>query len=246
MVAAHANLRHQNFFNPFNGGATELSDENVSAATDCQLHVSLPWLDPRYQFYSRHSNSGHPVTGQSRRLCLFDKLHENNTKKKSEILRHLDLIDELKFQINSQAQEQLFSQLKRNNHFLNMMSPGSHLMINRIIINDSNDTKNERVKKDIEKKLRRSTSLSILGKLISENHSNEPPSAIPPPQGIPSKSNSPDFCPPPRYSDSTSSVPFAQTDLPHESIKGTDKPTVLKKLDSLLDKIGTIPKKGHM
>ena len=188
MVSAHGNLRVEDFFNPHNGRLTESSESNITAAKAGTLEISIPWLDPRYQQHSGdHEKSCHPVTRSNNRFCLFDKLHQSNTKKREEILRHIDLVPQLRFQLNSQAQEQLFSLLKRNSYFLNMMGPGTHLLVNRLIINDHNVEKNNKFRSDIEKRVRCKTTLSDLGKIVSnERKGNSTFTPAPPAPNKPS------------------------------------------------------------
>ena len=75
----------------------------------------------------------------------------------------------MRHQINLQAQEQLFSQLDNNKRFLNMMNPGSHLLLNRSLLNVRNIEKNELCFKDMEKRLKCKLYISDLGRLITIN-----------------------------------------------------------------------------
>ena len=77
----------------------------------------------------------------------------------------------MRLQINSQAQEQLFSRLK-NKHFLNMMNPGNHLLLNRSLPNFRNIEKNELCLKDMEKRLKCKFYILDLGRLITYKRCN--------------------------------------------------------------------------
>jgi len=67
------------------------------------------------------------LTGSEVHYCLYDTFHERNTKNPKDILRRLGLVPELAGRINSQVAEQLFSIMKKNNYFMNMLSPSEHV-----------------------------------------------------------------------------------------------------------------------
>ena len=104
-------------FSPFEGMVAEPTEENVTAAKEEKLNISLPWLvdeteapvPPR----SAQSADVHPVTGSNHHLCLFDRFHEGNVKREEEVLRRLDNVEQLKGRLNSQKDEKLHT---RYNH----------------------------------------------------------------------------------------------------------------------------------
>lgn len=72
-----------------------------------------------------------PLTGSSEHYVLYDRFHENNTKDSCDKLRKIQLVPELAGRINSQCAEQLFSQMRKNSYFLNVMKPTSHVFLMR-------------------------------------------------------------------------------------------------------------------
>lgn len=63
-------------------------------------------------------------------IMLFVTAFMRNTKDPKDVLRKVELVPELRGWANSQCAEQLFSGLRKNNHFLDMMSPSSHIFFN--------------------------------------------------------------------------------------------------------------------
>ena len=95
--------------------------------------------------------------------CLFDKFHENNTVKEEEILRRTRYVSGLS--INTQVQEQFFSQQTRKNYFLNYMSPSKHLFIMRQMFDDWNIDHCDRNAKRLEAIIGRKAHLTTTGVL---------------------------------------------------------------------------------
>lgn len=138
-LATHANHRVPETFHPHGGRLLEPTENNIAQATTGDLKVNLPWI---------HNNKkvsdpdGHPRTGSSARYALYDRFHEDNTKDKSDVLRKMEQVPEICGWVNSQTAEQLFSGMTRNNHFLNMMTPSSHVFLMRNILHYYNHNKN--------------------------------------------------------------------------------------------------------
>ncbi len=68
------------------------------------------------------------------------------------MLRTIGLVPELAGKINSQCAEQLFSEVKRNNYFMNMLRPSAHIFLSRTSFTTGNLARN-RKKLDQFKKL---------------------------------------------------------------------------------------------
>ncbi|KAK1885425.1 Lysine--tRNA ligase [Dissostichus eleginoides] len=114
--------------------------DNIKQAKDGKLKVSLPWLNCKKLVPDPEC---HPITGSAEHYALYDRFHEDNTKDARDALRRLGLVPQLAGQINSQVAEQLFARMKKNNYFLNMALPTTHLFLMRNIIHHYNVHKNK-------------------------------------------------------------------------------------------------------
>ncbi|CAI5669792.1 unnamed protein product [Oreochromis niloticus] len=167
-LVAHTNLRVPDKlpFHPHEGRLAEPTEENVKAAQDGSLKVSLPWLHERMDSVNENP---HPVTGSSDHYVLYDRFHEGNTKDPKDILRRIQLVPELKGWLNSQVVEQFFANMRKSNYFLSNMSPSTHVFLMRNITHHYNTVTN---KKLLERQLRHgrlgkiNISLSALGQAV--------------------------------------------------------------------------------
>ena len=100
------------------------------------LSVPMPWLHEnrslnkeQIQATQEHdySTTVHPITGVSARYCLFDKLHEGNTKQEIEVLRRTEHVPELNGIINTESEEQLHNAMGRDRYFMNSMNAVRHI-----------------------------------------------------------------------------------------------------------------------
>lgn len=83
--------------------------QNITAAKQNKLKISLPWLTEMLQ---NPDKDGHPCTGTPDHYVFYDKFHEANTKDPQEVLRRIILVPELQGSLNSQvAKQQLQKQL---------------------------------------------------------------------------------------------------------------------------------------
>nr|XP_021322232.1 uncharacterized protein LOC110437946 [Danio rerio] len=141
-LATHMNLREPESlpFKPFEGRLRAPTPDNIAKAKDGKLKVSLPWLNCKKNI---PDTEGHPITGSAEHYALYDRFHEDNTKDPRDVLRKLDLVPQLAGKVNSQVAEQLFSRMKKNNYFLNMALPSTHLFLMRNIIHHHNMHRNE-------------------------------------------------------------------------------------------------------
>ncbi|XP_049339463.1 uncharacterized protein LOC125804568 [Astyanax mexicanus] len=151
-LATHTNLRKPETlpFSPYEGRLLEPTEENITLATTGQIKVNLPWLVNKKPVPDKNA---HPLTGSSEHYALYDRFHEANSKDVREVLRKLELVPELCGWVNSQCAEQLFSGMKKNNHFLNMMTPSSHVFLMRSILNHYNNYRNLKTLENMKKNL---------------------------------------------------------------------------------------------
>ncbi|KAL1250956.1 hypothetical protein QQF64_018752 [Cirrhinus molitorella] len=142
-LATHTNLRYPEAltFTPHEGRLADPTDDNIKMAKEGKLKISLPWLNVKKQVPDSH---GHPITGSAEHYALNDKFHEENSKDKRDVLRKIGLVAQLAGKVNSQVAEQFFSKLKKNNYFLNMTLPSTHVFLMRSIIHHHNSQKNLR------------------------------------------------------------------------------------------------------
>lgn len=149
-LASHTNRRQPENppFRPFEGRLADHTPENIKLAADRLLKVSLPWLKhPK----ATPDTDGHPLTGSSQHFALTDVFHEGNSKDERDTLRRIGLVPELAGRINSQAAEQLFSGMRKNNYFLNMLTPSGHIFLQRNILHVYNTERNQKAKDNYAK-----------------------------------------------------------------------------------------------
>ncbi len=103
------------------------------------LKVKQPEKDP----------TCHPLSGSSEHYSLYDRFHEYNTKDQKDGLRRVNLVPELSGWLNTQTAEQLFAGMRKNNYFMNMLTPSAHVFLMRSIIHHYNKSKNESVKESV-------------------------------------------------------------------------------------------------
>ncbi|XP_016302132.1 uncharacterized protein LOC107658183 isoform X1 [Sinocyclocheilus anshuiensis] len=140
-LSKHTNLRAPEKLpiSPFEGRLVEPTQDNTELAKCGQLKVSLPWLDEKTRG-TESDPHGHPVTGSSDHYVLCDRFHEGSTED-GDVLRKLTLVPQLADKVSSEIAEQLFAQMKKNDYFLNMSLPSTHLFQMRNIIHHYNENK---------------------------------------------------------------------------------------------------------
>ncbi|XP_073715712.1 uncharacterized protein [Misgurnus anguillicaudatus] len=118
----------------------------------------------------------HPLTGSSDHYCLCDVFHQSNSKDNRDVLRTIGLVPELAGKINSQCAEQLFSEVKRNNYFMNMLRPSAHIFLARNILHHRNLTRNRKKLEQFKKLFSGSPNLQLdsNGKVILAGPEPEP------------------------------------------------------------------------
>ncbi|XP_051781949.1 uncharacterized protein LOC127527376 [Erpetoichthys calabaricus] len=149
-LATHTNLRvpEKLPFSPFEGRLAEPTESSLALATCGKLKVSLPWLNTKKVMADP---DGHLTTGSSDHYALYDRFHESNTKDRRDILRKLTLVPQLAGRVNSQVAEQLFAKMRKNNYFLNMTMPSTHLFQMRNIIHHYNQNRNNNILNRLKK-----------------------------------------------------------------------------------------------
>lgn len=141
-LVTHTNLREPDRlpFSPYEGRVAAATPENISTAKKGELKRNLPWLHLKK---APPDLNGHPVTGSAEHYALYDTFHQYNTKDEKDALRVIGLVPELCGWINSQTAEQLFSCMRKNNYFMNSLSPSSHIFLMRNILHHHNDRVNQ-------------------------------------------------------------------------------------------------------
>lgn len=130
------------------GDFLDPTDDNIRLASADKVKVSLHWLTTKKPV---PDENGHPMTGSSERYALYDRFYEANTKDPKDVL--FKLVPELRGWANSQCAEQLFSGMRENNHFLNMMSPSSHIFLMGNILHHYNNERNAKTIETMKKTL---------------------------------------------------------------------------------------------
>ncbi|XP_027881588.1 uncharacterized protein LOC114149740 isoform X1 [Xiphophorus couchianus] len=130
------------------GRLVEPTPENIRQATEKNLAVNLPWLKHRKE---PGDKGGHPVTGSLERYCLSDVSRRGNSKDDEDVLQRIEMVPELAGRLNSQCAEQLFAGMRKNNYFLNTLTPSTHVFLQRNILHHFNLRKNTEAKQGILK-----------------------------------------------------------------------------------------------
>ena len=81
---------------------------------------------------------------ESGMYLLYDRFHQNNSKKPSAVLRFMGLVKRLK-NVNSQHAEELNRIIRRYSHSLNMCSPELSFNLLKRILSALNSEKNEQI-----------------------------------------------------------------------------------------------------
>lgn len=90
---------------------------------------------------------GHPVSGSAEHHALYGTFHHHNTKDYRDSLSLVKLCDWL----NSQVAKQLFSEIRKNNYFMNLLSPTSHIFLIRNILHHRNKHINQKALQELTK-----------------------------------------------------------------------------------------------
>lgn len=132
-LATHTNSRVPDKppFHPHEGKPAAQTTKNLTKAVHRKLKVSLPWLREKLE----HSEeNGHPITGSNHHYAL----HQGNTKDPHDVLRRVNLVPELKDCVNNKSVKRLLAYMRKNNYFLNSMTPSTHVFLMRNMIQHRN------------------------------------------------------------------------------------------------------------
>lgn len=138
-IAILVNKTEPGFFNPYDGKPYPSTKENIDLATAGQLEKHFPWWNSSTD---HHRGKLHPVTGTTERYSLFDRFHEKNSSQCEDVLRRLKICPQLYANTNSESHEQLHSIMNKDNYFLNMMHPATHVFMKRLLVHLRNESKN--------------------------------------------------------------------------------------------------------
>ena len=164
-LVAHTNLREPGDlpFQPNEGRVAAATPDNISAAKKGEIMVNFPWL---IQQKVPADAGGHPATGCAEHYALYDTFHQQNTKDDRDALRLIKLVPELCGWVNSQVAEQLFADMKKNNYFMNMLSPTSHVFLMRNILHHRNEQLNQKALLNFTKLSYGTVAVDATGKAI--------------------------------------------------------------------------------
>ncbi|XP_034082919.1 uncharacterized protein LOC117553203 isoform X2 [Gymnodraco acuticeps] len=173
-LASHANCRQplDPPFHPHEGRLLHPSPKNIKLAAERKLRVDLAWLKHRKE---EEDKDCHPITGSSDHYALLDVFHQCNSKDDRDLLRRIELVPELAGHINSLCAEQLFSGMRKNNYFLNMLTPSAHIFLQRDILHLYNVDRNNKVKEQFKTIVGSNTafSLDVNGRITLGHQSKE-------------------------------------------------------------------------
>ena len=164
-LVAHTNLREPGDlpFQPNEGRVAAATPDNISAAKKGEIKVHFPWLN---QQKVPADAGGHPATGCAEHHALYDTFHQQNIKDDRDALRLIMLVPELCVWVNSQVAEQLFADMKKNNYFMNMLSPTSHVFLMRNILHHRNEQLNQKALLNFTKLSYGTVAVDATGKAI--------------------------------------------------------------------------------
>lgn len=153
-LVSHTNLREPERlpFSPYEGRMVAPTPENIASAKRGELKINLPWLQLKKD---PPDLNGHPATGSAKHYALYDSTFISTTQK----IRML-------WWLNSQTAEQLFAGMRKNNYFMNSLSPASHIFLMRNILHHHNERVNQKTLEDFKQVSRGDITLDAHGKAI--------------------------------------------------------------------------------
>ncbi|CAM4659668.1 unnamed protein product [Leuciscus chuanchicus] len=162
-LVTHTNFREPERlpFSPFEGRVAAATPENIASAKRGELKINLSWLQIKKD---PPDLNGHPATGSAEHYALYDTFHQYNTKDEKDALRLIGLVPELCGWVNSQIVEQLFSGMRKNNYFMNSLSPASHIFLMRNILHHHNEKVNQQALEDLKRVSHGDVTLDAHGK----------------------------------------------------------------------------------
>ncbi|XP_016407530.1 uncharacterized protein LOC107739835 [Sinocyclocheilus rhinocerous] len=154
-------------FRPYEERLKEPTPENIKLAVEGKLKVNLLWLKEKKDNVDPDC---HPITGSAEHYALYDLFHEKNTKDARDALCNVQIVPELAGWVNSQCAEQLFSDMRKNNYFLNTLTPSGHIFLMRNILQHYNTKRNKKIEDGIRKIVPQNSQLRLdeNGQIIME------------------------------------------------------------------------------
>lgn len=113
----------------------------------------IPVTDQSFEIAKNYLNESKcPITEapQGQMLILYDRFHQENSKKKCAILRRLDLVTRTR-KVNSQHAEQLNRQVRPLSIIYNVLSPRTAINCLKRFLSERNAAKNEARKRQMTK-----------------------------------------------------------------------------------------------
>ena len=141
-LATFGNREKPNFFNPNDGQWFPPTTQNIKLAGEGKLEKQIEWPYALTKT-STNDNAVHPVTKTEEIYSLYDRFHEKNSSNPSDLLRRLTICPQIHANVNSESHEQLHQVFNKDNYFLNMMNPATHVFMKRLLVNLRNEKKNK-------------------------------------------------------------------------------------------------------
>ena len=126
------------------------TQENIALAKKDQLKIFVPGLQIRPACSGVPEDGLNPATGSSKIFVLYDELHKVNTNKETEKLRHLILVENCNFKLNTIVSKQTNRVIGQSHYYLDKMNPLTHIFYLRLRIELLNQKRNEELKKKME------------------------------------------------------------------------------------------------
>ncbi len=161
-VATFANREIPNFFTPNEGRWFPPTPENIIMASEGKLQKQIEWP---YALTNTSEHNVHPVTGTGEIYSLYDRFHEKNSNNPSDVLRHLTICPQIHANVNSESHEQLHQVFNKDNYFLNMMNPATHVFMKRLLVDLRNEKRNKQEKTHQEEVMKRN---GVTGQIVMD------------------------------------------------------------------------------
>ena len=147
-IARNLHRRAPALLRPHLGMLAAPTTVNIASAKEKKLKVRIPALSS--SSHSIREDQSVPQSNSSAMYILYDNFHKSNSKRESEILRHVNHVEGLK-NLNTQVSEQLNSVIGRDHYFLDRMTLGRHYFMLRLVIHLLNLHRNEKTLKSMER-----------------------------------------------------------------------------------------------
>jgi hypothetical protein len=102
LMAKHGNKTTPSFYHPNEGRIAPLTEENIKQAEEKRM-FNIACLEGNEGEYLTEDSNNIPITGSKSHLSLFDWFHQDNCRKKEEVLRKSSLVSEISGLINTRT-----------------------------------------------------------------------------------------------------------------------------------------------